>query len=111
MENRVKTYLKDIQGAIIEINEFLPIPRLFSEFKKDQKTKRAVERNLEIIGEAIGRIMKIEASIEISHSRKIVDTRNRIIHGYDLVSDEILWTIIIEYLPKLEEEVNNLLLK
>ena len=45
--------------------------------------KRAVERNIEIIGEAMNHILKLEPDIPISDSRRIVDTRNRIIHGYE----------------------------
>lgn len=62
-----------------------------------------------IIGEAMSRILKVEPDIRISHTRKIVDTRNRIIHGYDSVSEDILWGIIIRNLPDLEKEVKVLL--
>ena len=67
---------------------FIDIPREFSHFKKDLRTKRAIERNIEIIGEAMSRILKEDTIIIISNSRKLVDVRNRIIHGYDSVSDE-----------------------
>jgi uncharacterized protein with HEPN domain len=50
-----------------------------------------------------------DASINISNSRKIVDTRNRIIHGYDSVSDEIIWGIVINHIPILQTEVKGLL--
>ena len=60
------------------------------EFKRDLKTKRAVERHIEIIGEAVNRIAGVAPDIEISNSRKIIATRNRIIHGYDSVSEEII---------------------
>lgn len=109
MNNEVKTWLKDIEQSIAEINSFIPEIKNFKDFKKDLRTRRAVERNIEIIGEAIGRILKAEPNIEISHSRKIVDTRNRIIHGYDTVSEDILWGIIIRNLPDLEREVKELL--
>ena len=109
MDNEVKTWLKDIEQAIIEIHSFLPEAKNFKDFQKDIKTKRAVERNIEIIGEAISRILKAEPNIKISHTRKIVDTRNRIIHGYDSVSEEILWGIVIRNLPDLEKEVKELL--
>lgn len=68
-----------------------------------------MERNIEIIGEAMNRILKHGQDIRLSHARKIVDTRNRIIHGYDSVSDEIIWTIAATYLPVLRSEVENLL--
>jgi uncharacterized protein with HEPN domain len=109
MEVEIKSWLYDILRAISEINSFLEsIPDLAS-FQKDIKTKRAVERNLEIIGEAMNRVLNQDASIQLSNARKIVDTRNRIIHGYDTVSDAILWNIIKQYLPELQREVEQLL--
>lgn len=105
----IKAYLKDIELSIAEIYEFLPAKRDFISFQKDLKTRKAVERNIEIIGEAMDRILKINPSFPISDSRKIVDTRNRIIHGYDSVSEDIIWLIVSRYLPILEKEVNELL--
>ncbi len=109
MENETNTWLADIKQAIIEINQFLPDKKNFLEFQKDIKTKRAIERNIEIIGEAVNRIIKVKPDFQISYARKIIDTRNRISHGYDRVSDDIIWSIVIRDLSKLEEEVNSLL--
>lgn len=110
MDIEIKTWLYDILNAIIEIEGFLSDPpKEFSDYQKDLKTRRAVERNIEIIGEAISRILNKESSIELSNSRKIVDTRNRIIHGYDSVSDDIIWGIIVNHLPVLKSEVQKLL--
>jgi len=109
MEHEIKACLKDIEQAIFEIFEFLPKERNFFEFQKDLKTRKAVERNIEIIGEAMDRILKIDPSIQISDSRKIVDTRNRIIHGYDVVSNDVIWLIVNKSLPILEKEVKKLL--
>jgi uncharacterized protein with HEPN domain len=108
MQDEIKVWLEDIESAITEINEFLPEPRNFLEFQKDIKTKRAIERGIEIIGEAMNRIIKREPEIPISDSKKIVDTRNRIIHGYDSVSDEVIWLIVIRYLPILEKEIKEI---
>lgn len=105
MDLEIKTWLQDIDRSIDEINSFLPAQRDFVQFQDDLKTKKAVERNLEIIGEALNRILKRNPSIAITDSRKIVDTRNRIIHGYDSVTEDIIWLIVIKYLPKLQEEV------
>lgn len=91
MDDNTRTWLKDIEQAVEEIKSFTPEPRNFKEFQKDLKTRRAVERNIEIIGEAMGRILAIDPEVKISHTRKIIDTRNRIIHGYDSVSEDILW--------------------
>lgn len=101
--------LKDIEQSIIEINEFLPEERNFFAFQKDLKTRKAVERNIEIIGEAMDRILKADPSFQITDSRKIVDTRNRIIHGYDSVSDDVIWLIVNRYLPVLQKEVQEFL--
>jgi uncharacterized protein with HEPN domain len=105
----IKACLKDIEQSIIEIYDFLPVKRNFFEFQKDLKTRKAIERNIEIIGEAMDRILKTDPQFPISDSRNIVDTRNRIIHGYDSVSDDIIWLIINKYLPILEKEVKELL--
>lgn len=111
MENEVKTWLADILQAIDEINSFLPEHKDFFQFRNDLKTKRAVERNIEIIGEAMNRLLKADETLTIENARKIVDTRNRIIHGYDSVSEEIIWAIITRDLPLLQQEVKDLLNK
>jgi uncharacterized protein with HEPN domain len=109
MEHDIRACLIDIELSINEIFNFLPTKRNFLVFQKDLKTRKAVERNIEIIGEAMDRILKINPEIKITDSRKIVDTRNRIIHGYDSVSADVLWLIVIKYLPVLETEVKKLL--
>jgi uncharacterized protein with HEPN domain len=107
----IRIFLADIERSIREIFDFLPEERNFLEFQKDLKTRKAVERNIEIIGEAMNRILKIDPQFPIEASRKIVDTRNRIIHGYDSVSEDVLWLIIVNYLPNLEKQVKELLEK
>src|SRR5690606_24546971 len=109
MENEINTWLEDINQAIEEIFSFLPEKRNYFEFQKDLKGKRAIERNIEIIGEAVHRILKVNPDFPISQARKIVDTRNRISHGYDTVSTDIIWTIIVQDLSKLQTQVKNLL--
>lgn len=94
---------------MLEVEEFLPTRKDFFEFQKDLKTKKAIERNIEIIGEAMNRILRIQPDIKISKARKIVDTRNRIVHGYDTISDDIIWTIVTKDLPSLKKEVTKLL--
>jgi uncharacterized protein with HEPN domain len=97
-------------NGITEIESFFDDQsRDFLHFQNDIRTKRAVERNIEIIGEALSRILKREETILISDARKIVDTRNRIIHGYDTVSDEVIWGIIFRHIPLLQKEIQELL--
>ena len=73
------------------------------------KTRKAVERNIEIIGEAVNRIGKQNQSIQINNAKRIIGTRNRLAHEYDSISIEIIWTIVVNELPNLKIEVNNLL--
>jgi uncharacterized protein with HEPN domain len=110
MDDTIKTWLYDILSSINEIESyFVETPKLFEVYQNDLRTKRAVERNIEIIGEAMSRILKEDNHIQISNSRKIVDVRNRIIHGYDSVSDDVIWGIVIKNLPILQKEVEDLL--
>jgi len=105
MDIKIKAWQYDILNAIEEIESFFPEQKIFTDYQKDLKTKRAVERNLEIIGEAMNRILKEDQSVDISHSRNIIGVRNRIIHGYDSVSDDVIWGIIIKHLPELKTEI------
>jgi uncharacterized protein with HEPN domain len=109
MKPEINTWLEDISISINEIYEFLPKDIDYFEFEKDLRTRKAIERNIEIIGEALNRILKAYPDIAISDSRKIVDTRNRIIHGYDSITPDILWLIIKQSLPVLRNEVAELL--
>ena len=110
MDNDIKAWLYDILNAIMEIESFFnDSTKEFTKYQNDLRTKRAVERNVEIIGEALRRILKSDETILISNSRKIVDTRNRIIHGYDSVSDDVIWGILIRHLPILQTEIQELL--
>ena len=109
MTREVQSWLLDMLNAIDEIDNVLPANRDFFRFQKDLKTKRAVERNLEIIGEALNRILKVDPTIQISHKQKIIGARNRIIHGYDKISDEVIWGIVNKSLPVLKSELTHLL--
>jgi len=110
MDIEIKTWLYDILTAIQEIESFLADQSTSTQLQQtDLKTRRAIERNIEIIGEAMSRILLKDESIKLSNSRKIVDTRNRIIHGYDSVSDDIIQSIILQHLPLLKSEAAGLL--
>ena len=105
MDDLRKKHLQDILIAIEEIESFFgDKPKLFEDFYSNLCLRRAIERNIEIIGEAMNRILKTS-----SNSRKIVDARNYIIHGYDSLSADILWSMVINHLPKLKNEVTALL--
>lgn len=73
--------------------------------------KRAVERDLEIIGEAINRILKRDPTFEnkIKDAKAIIGLRNQVIHAYDNISDENIWSILINHIPKLRSEISRLI--
>ena len=81
------------------------------EYSADRFFRRAVEREFEIIGEGLNRIDRLDSATagQISELRKIVDFRNRIIHGYDTIDDAVVWGIIETHLPRLVKEVADLL--
>jgi len=109
MDVKIQTWLLDIHQAIDEIFEFIGEKIDFKKYQSDLKTKNATERNLEIIGEAVTRILKLDPNFKIENARNIIGTRNRIIHSYDNISDEIIWTIISRELPKLKIEISKML--
>ncbi len=110
MDNKINTWLYDILNAIEEIELFFENkPLNFIEDQNDIKTQRAVERNIEIIGEAVNRILKEKPDFKIENSRNIIGTRNRIIHSYDNIADDMIWSIVINSLPKLKSEIKSLL--
>lgn len=88
---------------------YLGEKRDFNEYYENKLLRRAVERELEIIGEASNRILKLDSEFPIDNARKIVDLRNWVIHGYDKVDDVIIWGILINHLPKLKEQVEKLM--
>ena len=109
MDVKIAASLQDIQLSIEEIFEFLGDKRDFLAYQSEKMKKKAIERNLEIIGEAVNRILKIDALFPLENAKNIIGTRNRIIHSYDNISDEVIWSIIMRDLPQLKIEVDKLL--
>lgn len=109
MQLEIQKYLYDIQTSIDSIYEYLGDKRDFNTYLTDKLLRRGIERELEIIGEAANRILKIDSSIGIDNARKIVDLRNWVIHGYDKIDDVIIWGIILKQLPLLKSQVDDLL--
>ena len=110
MEQEIGKYLLDILNSILEIESFVDVSQTsFFDYQKDLKTKRAVERNLEIVGEAMNRILKKQPEITIENAKKIVQFRNFVIHSYDSVTDETVWGVLVRHLPLLKREIVTLL--
>lgn len=104
-----KKLLTDIILSISSIDEHLEGRRILDEYLSNKTKRRAVERELEIIGEAVSKLLKINPEISISYARQIVDLRNKVIHAYDNVNDIVIWNIIMNHLPKLNTEAETLI--
>ncbi|PCI32602.1 MAG: hypothetical protein COB60_09055 [Flavobacteriaceae bacterium] len=112
MDNRVLKWLYDIKMAIDEIDAYFVGKEMdFFEYRKNTMLKRAVERDIEIIGEAVNRILKKDKifASKISDAKAIISLINQVIHSYDSISDENIWSIIINHIPKLKQEVELLI--
>lgn len=110
MDREIKKYLSDILCAIDEIESFInKYPRRYDVFCQTPILIRAIQMNIAIIGEATNRILKISNDISITNARKIVNTRNYVIHGYDSLRYEILWAIVIKDLPLLKAEIETII--
>lgn len=109
MDNKTKKLLFDIQTAINNIEDYIGKEKLFEHYENNAMLQDAVERNIEIMGEAMNRLLNSGAKLNISNSRRIVDARNKIIHGYDEIENVQIWGIIINSLPVLKKEVNDYL--
>ena len=108
MDNRIKQYLFDIEQSMIDIENYMSAIDSFEQYKMNKLIRRAVERELGIIGEAMNRIIKISPSINIPKAKEIISTRNKIIHGYDEVDDVIIYTIVRKHLPVLRKNLDRL---
>ena len=110
MQDEIKKYLFDIAEAIKEIESFIS-GKTYQDFIERTLIQSAVERKLEIIGEALNRIKKIDESIldNIADAHRIIGFRNVIIHGYDILDSKIIWDALQYNLPKLKEDIVNLM--
>jgi len=110
MNEKVLKYLYDIKLAIDEIDSFFLLrEKRFDDYRKDILLKRAIERNLEIIGEAVSRILREEPEFPLDNAKRIIGLRNQIIHGYDSVSDENIWGVVINHIPNLRQDILKLI--
>lgn len=109
MKIEIKKLLFDIQTSISSIEEYTKNINDLTEYRRRKLERRAVERELEIIGEATKRLLQIDPEFPLSNARKIIDTRNWVIHAYDNVDDIVIWGILTAHLPKLKKEVDALL--
>ncbi len=110
MRLEARKFLEDMRRASDLIATFVASKDL-ADYNADPLLRSAVERQFEVIGEALNRLAKSDPGVvgRITHSDRIIAFRNILIHGYDLVDHEVVWDIIETHLPLLREEVRHLL--
>ena len=101
-----KKILEDVRSAAAHILDFTS-GKTFDDYVRDEMLQSAVERQFEIIGEALNRLSKIDADTvsKISCFERIISFRNILIHGYDVVDSAVVWDVIQRDLPELHNEV------
>ena len=112
MNERILKWLFDIRDAISEIDSYFEnTPKEFEQYKSNIILKRAVERDFEIIGEALNRIKYTDNELleKISEHHRIIGFRNILIHGYDIVDEAIVWQAVTNHLPILIREIKEIL--
>lgn len=109
MQSKLLKYILDIESVIEEIESIKQKTQNdFNNFSNDIILQRAIERDLEIIGEAIRKIIDINPDVQITASKNIIGLRNIISHAYDSVEPEMLWGIIQRNVPVLADEIRAL---
>lgn len=110
MPDKTPKLLVDALGAIDLAREFVAGVTLV-EYSADKMRRSAVERQLEILGEACSRLAKLEPALmeSVTNLKLAIDLRNRIIHGYDSVDDEIVYLTVTEDLDGLHADLSQLL--
>ena len=110
MQLESKKYLFDIKQAAGLLTDFTR-GKTFADYQGDPLLKSAVERQFEIIGEALARLARLdpETASRISEYRRIIAFRNILIHGYAQIDERLVWGVLEARLPTLAQEVSSLL--
>jgi uncharacterized protein with HEPN domain len=110
MPREPKAYLHDMRQAAALIADFTE-GLDFDAYAADAKVRSAVERQFEIIGEALGQLAKLDPATagRISEHRRIIAFRNILVHGYAGVDDMLVWDMVATRLAGLQREVDELL--
>ncbi len=102
--------LEDIRQAAGMIRQFT-VDRTLADYSSDAMLRSAVERRFEIIGEALNRLAKSDPATtsRIGDYQQIIAFRNVLIHGYDIIDDQVVWDAVQDNLPTLQDKVQALL--
>jgi len=103
-------YLHDVLEACDFVRK-LTDGKTLQEYQTDPVLRKAAERDLITVGEALAQFVRADPSLSsrITQAALIVSFRNRLVHGYGTIDDEIVWAIIETDLPLLRTEVAELL--
>ena len=110
MQPEARKYLHDIQGACRKLSAFTN-GRSLADYLTDEYFQSAVERQFEIVGEALARLHKLDATLaeSIPDFRRIISFRNILIHGYATIRHDTVWGVVQSDLPVLTRCVKELL--
>jgi uncharacterized protein with HEPN domain len=102
--------LEDIRQAAQRIQDFTA-GRSLHDYQTDELLRAALERFFIIIGEALSRLEKVDIAQvnQISEYRRIIGFRNVLVHGYEMIDDQIVWQTIQQHVPILKAQVEKLL--
>ena len=105
-----KTLLEDIRQAVVLILDFTR-GKTFNNYENEALLRSGVERQFEIIGEALNRLNRVDPATadQISQARRIIGFRNILVHGYDIVENTVVWDIVEKNIPVLHKEILSLL--
>ena len=110
MQPRSRKLLEDVRDAAAFVRQITG-DRTLPQYSADRMLRQAVERNFEIIGEALKRLAAGDPATagRIGEYQQIIAFRNVLIHGYDLVDHAVVWSVIETQLPVLVDDVSTLL--
>lgn len=109
MNSRVLRYILDLEAIFAEMEALhARLEGSYHRFEQDAMAIRALERHFEIIGEAVNKLQQADPAIRLEHAKAIIGLRNLIAHAYDAVDNAILWSILINHIPRLKEEIRTL---
>lgn len=112
VDEYILKHLQDVLDAINDLEScFVGFPNRFDLFEQDIMRRCVVERKTEIMGEAINRIRKKDPSFEIPNAKEVINTRNRIIHGYDSVETEFLWGLVVRHIPEIKKDIERIIVE
>lgn len=110
MQPEIRKFFYDVRAACEALLAFTK-GKTLRDYRADLLLRSGIERQLQIIGEALSQAHKIDPYVAgmIEDFRQIINLRNVIVHGYSAIQDETVWGILQDDLPKLHEQVNSLL--